>query len=133
MEATQIPETATEAEMRADLVHLRRLVETSRIDEARALVDDLAVKWPDSPSVQHWHRVLQPPRVIDVSGSPGPRRDREFAWIRAHAREHPGCWLAVHGDRLIAAGADRSKVVAAARAELGDEAALLFFEPVPAT
>ena len=46
-----------------------------------------------------------------------------------HAHEHPGCWLAIYGYRLIAADPDLKKVVAAARAELGDEGALLVRAP----
>jgi Family of unknown function (DUF5678) len=129
MEATQVPETATDAEIQADLARLIRLVETSRIDEARILVEDLAAKWPDSPRMQHWHTVLQPPRVIAVGGWPARSRDREFAWLDAHAHEYPGCWLAVFEDRLIAAEPDLKKVVAAARAELGDEIPLVVLAP----
>ena len=55
--------------------------------------------------------------------------DKERAWLREHAHEYPGCWLAVYEDRLIAAHLRLREVVAAARAALGEEKALLFFQP----
>jgi hypothetical protein len=59
----------------------------------------------------------------------GRALDRERAWLQAHAREHPGCWLAVFEDRLIAADPDLRAVLAITRQSLGDKSALLHYEP----
>ncbi len=116
-------------EIKADLDRLVALVEASRVEDARELSSELARKWPDSRPVQHLCRVLQPPRVLSGGGLPVRSFQQEFAWIRGHAHEYPGCWLAIHGDRLVAAGASRREVVSAAREALGEARALLFFQP----
>lgn len=118
-----------QAEMEADLASLVRLVEGSRVAQARELARELARKWPDSPPIQHMARVLEPGRVVVGDRASGRGLDREYAWLRAHAHEYPGCWLAVFEDRLIAALPDRAAVVAEARAVLGGHRALLFYQP----
>lgn len=128
METIEAPARDAEAEMQSDLARLIALVEASRIDEARAIAPELAAKWPDSRPIQHMARVLEPPKVIPTSNVPNVSSYREIAWIREHAHEHPGCWLAVFEDRLIAADPDRMKVIAAAREELGDKPPLLFYQ-----
>ena len=50
------------------------------------------------------------------------------AWLRAHHKEYPGCWIAVHEDRLIAADPDLRRVHRAVRATLGDQGAVIYFE-----
>jgi hypothetical protein len=54
---------------------------------------------------------------------------REQAWLSEHAAEYPGCWLAVFEDRLIAADPSLKTVLAATRKAIGEESALLHFEP----
>jgi Family of unknown function (DUF5678) len=55
--------------------------------------------------------------------------DRERAWLREHAREHPGCWIAVYEDRLVAANADLGVVLTEARRQLGDVGAVIWWQP----
>ena len=86
-----------------DMSFLRQLLESSRVEEARDLIKDLAVRWPNSDRVQHMAKVLAPPvaRVI-----PGPRHrslEKELAWYKSHGHEHPGCWIATLGEQLLAA------------------------------
>jgi hypothetical protein len=128
MQAAETKPRTIDPEERADLEELIRLVEKSRVPQARELVVRLVEKWPDSPSVRHWARVLEPPCVLPRWGA-ARSLERERAWLREHAQEYPGCWLAVYEDRLIAASPDRRSVVQAARAELGSEGVLLFFQP----
>lgn len=102
-----------------------------RVDEARAAVKELIARWPDDKRVQHWARVLAPPVTIPITG-PDPRAhpfDRERAWLRAHAREHPGCWLAVFEDRLVAAHPDLEVVLTESRRQLGDVGAVIWWQP----
>lgn len=122
----------TEEAMRADLARLNRLVEEHKVEEARRLAPELAAKWPDSPEIQHMVRVLEPPRILP--NKPGPKgRDfgEDFAWIKEHAHEYPGCWIALYKGRLIAANPSRARVVEAVRASLNarEELALLHFQP----
>lgn len=129
METIEAPVRDSEAEMEADLARLMALVNAYRITEARSLAPELAAKWPDSHRIQHMARVLEPPKVIPSRGVRNVSSHREIAWLKAHAHEHPGCWLAVFEDRLIAEAPDRKSVVAAAREALGDRPALLFYQP----
>jgi len=48
---------------------------------------------------------------------PARDRSREVRWIGEHRSEHAGQWVALEGERLIAADADAGKVYAAAIAE----------------
>src|SRR5262245_31299314 len=98
-----------EAEHDATLKHLGALIGEGAVEEARALVKELEARWPDSPRVQHFARVLAPP-VVRVRPGSGRSRDREFAWLREHAHEYPDCWLALLGDQLIAADPSVGKV-----------------------
>jgi hypothetical protein len=127
----QLPTEADSVDslMRADLARLVALVEESQVEEARRLSAELAERWPESRPIQRLAQALQPPRVLAVGGIQPRSFDREFAWLDAHAHEYPGCWLAIHGDHLVAAGQKRRDVVAAARAALGTDRALLFFQP----
>jgi hypothetical protein len=115
-------------ELLGRLVQLRDDVSSGRVEEARAAVKELEARWPDSERVQYWSRVLAPPAVRAQPG-PDPRSrplDRERVWLREHAREYPGCWLAVYGDRLIAADPDLEVVLAFANETPEGQHALLF-------
>ncbi|MCC6590974.1 MAG: hypothetical protein IT168_30080 [Bryobacterales bacterium] len=46
---------------------------------------------------------------------PSPDRTREMRWIDEHRAAYAGQWVAVEGDRLIAAGVDPLEVFAVAR------------------
>ena len=98
-----------EAGLAQDLTELRALLESgrSRVPESRT------------------------PPAGKMVGTYGPSRslDRQRAWLREHAREYPGCWLAVFEDRLVAAGPDFGEVLDKVRSRPGCEEAILFFTP----
>src|SRR4051812_30816229 len=95
-----------------DLAELKRLIEEGRVEDARRLAPALAARWPQSASIQHFARVLEPPRAIPTPPlPPGRSFDRDVAWLRAHAREYPGCWIATFEDELIAADPSLKDVV----------------------
>lgn len=96
--------------MEADLQRLKSLVENSRVPEARAFVQVLEERWPESPRVQHWARVLAPPRSLPGRDGPNRSHRREIAWLKAHAHEYPGQWLAICEDELVAASASLTDV-----------------------
>src|SRR5205807_8680244 len=87
--------------LEADLARLRQQVERDDVLGACAYVQELQQRWPDSPRVQRWTRVLAPAEVTLLTDHPTRPLEREQEWIRQHRGEHPGCWIAVHGDRLI--------------------------------
>jgi hypothetical protein len=113
------------------LTQLREDLSCGRVEEARAAVKDLEALWPASERVQYWSRVLAPPTAHTMPG-PDPRSrplDRERAWLREHAREHPGCWLAVYEYRLVAADPDLEVVLAQANQTPEGQHALLYQQP----
>lgn len=114
-----------------DLAGLRGLLAQGDVQRARALTEELAQRWPESAWVQHYARVLARPTPLMRSGEHGCSHDWEYAWLREHGPEYPGCWIAVLGDRLIAADPDFAVVLAAARGAPDGERALLFFQPEP--
>src|SRR5437660_1098817 len=114
-----------------DVARLVRMLERDDVEGARAFVKELEVRWPDSPSVQHFARVLAPPVVRVLPRASGRRRDREDAWLREHAREYPGCWLALLEDRLIAADSSLAVVLAKVQQTPGAEFALFHFQHAP--
>lgn len=112
-----------------DWVRLRTLIETNAIPEARALVRELAVRWPDVPTIRRYQDALAPPEVQTVPrmGDYDPRPD--YAWLRQHGHEYAGSWLAIYEGRLIAANPDLQHVIRVADAELGALRALLVRAP----
>jgi hypothetical protein len=59
--------------------------------------------------------MAQPTRTVsDISAPPTVKavpivdrpRTAEFDWLREHAREHPGQWVALDGSRLLGVAAD---------------------------
>jgi hypothetical protein len=108
---------------------LGQLLGEGAVEEARALVREAAQRWPDSPKVQKWARVLEPPKVRVLEPRRAIPRDKESAWIRQHAHEYPGRWLALRGDQLIAADADVAKVLEIINSTGHGEEFLLHFQP----
>jgi hypothetical protein len=110
---------------------LGRLISESAVEEARALVKEFVEQWPDSPRLQHWARVLEPPKGRVIKGPPSLPRDKEYAWLRQHACEYPGQWLALRGDQLVAADANVAKVLEIVNSTGHPEEILLYFQPDP--
>jgi hypothetical protein len=123
------PAAVEEPELTAALDHLRDLVGSGSIEEARAFIRELERLWGRSDEVQYWARVLAPPTVRVRHGERGRPLDRERAWLREHATAYPGRWLALLGDQLVAADPDLSVVLQKIHQTPGAEQALYHFEP----
>jgi hypothetical protein len=125
------PVTAQGAEeaLTADLAQLYALLARDAIEAARVLIRELQEKWPDSDRVQHYARVLAPPGVRIGEGGEGTGYKAERAWLRQHARDFPDCWLAVHGDHLVAASTDPQEVERQLALYPQREEVLLHFQP----
>jgi hypothetical protein len=128
-EPQPVTAAAEEASLAEDLQRLRELLDEGRIEAARRFVKELEPRWPGSERVRHYAHVLAPPVARRLPGIKGRSRDREFAWLKQHGHEYPGCWLAIFEDRLVASDPDRQVVIAKARKELGQESALLYYQP----
>lgn len=100
-----VVERLVEQEMLADLAELRRLINEHHVEEARRLVPLLAARWPDSKDLQHCANVLRPAEIVpNPPGLKNRSYRQEQRWLKQHACEHPGCWIAVSGDQLVAVG-----------------------------
>lgn len=124
-------ETVEKDQVAEDLAELKRLIEDGRVEEARRLAPVLAARWPQSASIQHFARVLEPPRVLPNPPMPPARSfDRDIAWLREHRDEYPGCWIATYEDQLIVADPDFKKVQDAIREKIDPERQMVaLFEP----
>jgi hypothetical protein len=58
----------------------------------------------------------RPPRDKRLPDRPWPEARAAMQWLREHAHEYPGEWVALLGDRLIAHGTERETVRAAHQA-----------------
>lgn len=105
------PAVDSETEHAADLLRLRDLLERGDVNGARSLIKELEPKWPDSSRVRHLSRVLAPPQGRTLRGQKGRSRHAERQWLHHNAKDYPGCWLALDGDRLIAADPDLKVVL----------------------
>lgn len=59
------------------------------------------------------------PRDKRVPCEPMPDRTREHEWVKAHKQEYAGLWVALDGDRLVAASPNRLELSEAVRADGG--------------
>jgi hypothetical protein len=114
-------------EVEAALAPLRGLLERGDDEDARQLIGQLPEQWPDSQRLQHLARVLAPPVVRLRPDLKPVNRVRERAWLRDHAHEYPGCWIAVLGDQLVAADRELKVVVVRMKEEPKPEKAIRFF------
>ena len=58
----------------------------------------------------------KPPRDKRLPDRPAIDDTRERAWLKAHRHEYPGQWVALDGDRLVAASPNEAEVWAAVKA-----------------
>ncbi len=125
------PPLAASPELLEDLLALRDLLERGHIERARSFVKELVVRWPDSERVKRFAYVLEPPVARVVPGRRGRNMDREIAWLREHAGEYSGCWIAVYGEELIAADRQLAAVMAKLDESPVGEDALLHYQAEP--
>ncbi len=82
---------------------IRDLIEREQLTAARDLLAAALEAGDHDPALEAWQTVLAPARVVERRDRAlEPSRDRELAWLDAHAREHRGQWLALDGDQLVA-------------------------------
>ena len=96
---------ASEAEAR-----IRALFESGRLAEARNLAIQEAEKIPESEKLRKWVQLLHPLPSRSAGPASGRSRDQEEAWLRQHASDYQGQWVALAGDRLICASHEFSEV-----------------------
>jgi hypothetical protein len=76
----------------------------------RARLNHLLAQQPAEPAAK-------PPLDRRVPCEPMPDDTRETEWIEQHKHEYPGQWVALDGNRLIAASPNRMEISAAVKAD----------------
>ena len=111
-----------------DIDSLRRVLRGQSLGKTIEFYKEVRARHGDAPELAEWKRVLCPPRARIVK-SDRPARDHtpSFEWIRAHAEEYWGEWLALLDGQLIAHGKDSGEVLREARANSPEPDFLFFF------
>jgi hypothetical protein len=95
----------------ADFVRAVRLALTAG---AHLFARDLAAQgtrlYPEHLELQKMAHVLAPPRVVDADIPPTPSVRATQDWLRDHAGEHKGQWVALREGTLLATGTTASEV-----------------------
>lgn len=73
---------------------------------------------------------VKPPLDKRVPCEPMPDDTRERQWVKDHKHEYAGQWVALDGDRLIAASPNRMEISAAVKAD-GAKLPLIVRVPSP--
>src|SRR3569833_3226421 len=115
-----------ETTLEEEIAIVKRMLILSPIKEARARAEAMLARWPDSPEAQHVARLASPPVVKAVPGS-GLSVEKEGLWLEANARNYSGCWLAVSGDRLVAADPDYERVRAIVKEDPENPQVVLYY------
>ncbi len=83
---------------------IRLLLENENVAAARHLIEVALREGAMTPALEKWRQVLAPPRFLGSKPGPsGPDRSREAHWLAERAQAHRGQWVAIEGDRLLAA------------------------------
>ena len=117
-------------ELLAELAEIRRLLEASEVPAARRIARELPLRWPESRQAAKVAELLGPSRARTLPAAKAFIVDHEQDWLRRNAHRYPGCWLAVLGDKLIAAEPHLNQVLAQIRVVPGGDQALLHYQPV---
>jgi hypothetical protein len=91
---------------------LRRLLQQGRLDEARGLLADLhARNVLESRALEHWTRVLRPPRAyVGGPGKGGAFVAENGAWLRENNEKYTGQWVALRKGVLLGANPSHAEL-----------------------
>ncbi|HMV49851.1 MAG TPA: DUF5678 domain-containing protein [Blastocatellia bacterium] len=90
---------------------LRQIDQLPSVEQSRPtqLLEERRVEQASQPA--------KAPRDKRLPDRPAIDDTRERAWIAEHRHEYPGQWVALDGDRLVAASASQAEVWAAVKAD----------------
>jgi len=77
---------------------------------ARNLATQGARLHPDHPELHKMAHILAPPRIVNADIPPTPSVRADQAWLRDHADEYKGQWVALREGTLLAVGAAAREV-----------------------
>jgi hypothetical protein len=90
------------------------LLNAGRVNEARRLLS-LLLKTSPSPTLEKWARIVAPPVARPAGPATGTRIASANSWLRQHAGEYVGKWVALRDGVLL--DADESRVALHRRLE----------------
>lgn len=83
---------------------IQAMLEREQVTAARRLIEFALNEGSTSPALEKWLQVLAPPRLLGSKRGPsGPDRSQEVRWLAEYAQAYRGQWVAIEGDRLLAA------------------------------
>jgi hypothetical protein len=129
-----VERTLSDTELQEKFTELKRLVEASRVEQARAFMRELVKLRPHHSRVRYWAKVLAPPAIVLGEPRPSERAyDEDYIWVAQHWDEYPGQFLATYGNRLIAADRSGKRVEETVRATLDTTRATVLIHYVRAS
>ncbi len=69
---------------------------------ARKLAAEGVRLYPDYPELRKMARILAPPQVVNANLPPSPSLQANQTWLRIHANEYKGQWVALRDGSLVA-------------------------------
>lgn len=112
---------------------MRQLLYEQDVEAARALLGDLNARFPFSEEITRYAGAIAPNRAIIRRGEARRSLREDQEWLRDHAHEHPGCWIALYGGELLAAAPSLEQILIEARAKVDARDVLVHFEPAAET
>ena len=109
-----------------DIQELRRLFQEDFV-LARDYFREVYARHGDAPELAYYKDVFMPPKPV-MRRATKPMRDLrpDYAWIKAHAHDYYGQWLALFDGQLLAHGSDEREVRRQAREQTESDQLLLF-------
>jgi hypothetical protein len=82
---------------------VKRLVESYRLHEARQFLDAVSQTLGPSDKLAYWQRVLAKTKVLPGTPASSVGNFANAAWLRHHARQYQGQWIALREGVLLGA------------------------------
>lgn len=93
-----------------DLHEIKTLVESGRVREARRYLLGLRMSMEGRPEIDVWSQVLAEPVVISEHGATGGDLGINTAWLKQHASEYQGRWVALKQGVLLGSDKNRTEL-----------------------
>ena len=91
------------------------LLDRNEVEAARTVLDAVPLDVSDERQTRRLKRLLAPPRVA-VSATRDVDRTAEYRWLRDHGHDCRGQWVALGGDRVVAAASSLKELQESLRA-----------------
>ena len=101
-----------------------------QIDQLQPVEQRRLVRLLEERRAEQSSQPAKAPRDKRLPDRPAVDDSRERAWIEEHRHEYVGQWVALDGDRLIAASPNRLEISAAVKAD-GAKLPLIYRIPAP--